>query len=477
MTELAISVGNISKTYRIWHDPAARLKAFAWETLRCIIPKKIINNSLLKRIGWEEASPFYKDFHALKDISFHVKEGEIVGIIGCNGSGKSTLLQIIAGTLQPTTGKVSTKGLVAALLELGSGFNPDFTGRENIYMNAAILGLSVDELEQKLDEILSFADLGDFVDQPVRIYSSGMVMRLAFSTQVAVNPKILIVDEALAVGDESFQCKCFRRIKQLKEEGTTILLVSHASDLVINLCDRAIMLRNGSIFVNGRPKSVITIYQKSLNDSLADCERLLEDFRKLEENEKRFSIHSSSDDANITPGKDQSFLDTTLSQSRATPYSNQGGSIFNCEILNWNGEKVNQLTHGRTYVFTYLAHFTQHATEASFGCMIKSLYGEELCGTNSNLMKIDNIHPEPDDSFEVTFTFECRLLPGIYNINAGICRLEDGKNEFASRLVDSTTFKVMPTDSLTNTGTVALIRSMQVAAVTEPPPPVESPHS
>jgi len=466
MIELAISVENISKTYRIWRNPTARLKAFAWETLQFIIPRNFSINSLCKKIGWEDPSTFYKDFHALKDISFHVKEGEIVGIIGCNGSGKSTLLQIIAGTLQPTTGKVSTKGLVAALLELGSGFNTDFTGRENIYMNAAILGLSVDELEQKLDEILSFADLGDFVDQPVRVYSSGMVMRLAFSTQVAVNPKILIVDEALAVGDESFQNKCFRRIEQLKEEGATILLVSHAPDLVINLCDRAIMLRNGSIFVNGRPKSVITIYQKSLSDRHADDARLKDDFKRLEATYHKApasGITCLSSNADTYPvGTDKSFFDPNLQKPQVTEYTDQGAKISDCEIINSEGHRVNNLLHGGTYTFRFLANFEQHAFEAAFGCMVKSLSGQELCGTNSRMTCDEEIHPSSEEEYEVRFAFQCHLLSGLYTINAGITELRNGIDEFMVRRVDSVLFRVADGPNIKSHGQVGLFQKVEV---------------
>jgi len=203
---------------------------------------------------------FYKEFWALKNINFEVKRGECVGLIGRNGAGKSTLLQIITGTLQPTSGTVEKHGRIAALLELGSGFNPEFTGRDNVYMNASILGLSKAEINAKYDEIVAFADIGDFLDRPVKTYSSGMMVRLAFSVAVQVNPDILIVDEALSVGDVRFQVKCARKFEELRGRNTTILLVSHSCSDVVRLCNQAIWLDHGAIRKIGQPKNITEEY-------------------------------------------------------------------------------------------------------------------------------------------------------------------------------------------------------------------------
>ncbi len=203
---------------------------------------------------------YFKEFWALRDVNLQVRHGETIGIIGRNGSGKSTLLQMLAGTLTPTEGSVNIQGRIAALLELGSGFNPEFTGRENIYLNAAVLGLERREIESKLDAILSFADIGEFIDQPVRNYSSGMVVRLAFAVQAQVDPQLLIVDEALAVGDARFQAKCFARLAQLKESGTAVILVSHAADQIVQHCDRAYLLEGGRQIMHGKPKDVVNHY-------------------------------------------------------------------------------------------------------------------------------------------------------------------------------------------------------------------------
>jgi lipopolysaccharide transport system ATP-binding protein len=257
--DIAISVKNVSKAYRIWRDPAARLKAPLWDMLGGVIPEKLRPKSLQERLAHHRHSRYFKDFYALKDISFEVKKGEAVGIIGRNGSGKSTLLQMIAGTLTPTSGNIQVHGRVAALLELGSGFNPDFTGRENVYLNASVLGLTRDEIDARYDQIAAFADIGDFIDQPVKTYSSGMNMRLAFAVIAHVDADILIVDEALAVGDVFFVQKCMRFIRQFQEKGT-LLLVTHDTGAVQSLCQNAVWLHHGECRGKGTSKTIAESY-------------------------------------------------------------------------------------------------------------------------------------------------------------------------------------------------------------------------
>ncbi len=258
-TETAISVTNISKAYRIWKAPAARLTS----PLLAAAGNALKSTSLSER-----AAQGYRDFQALKDISFTIKRGESFGLIGRNGSGKSTLLQIIAGTLQPTAGQVHTQGRVAALLELGSGFNPDFTGRENVYLNGAVLGLSRGEIDARFAEIAAFAAIGDFIEQPVKIYSSGMMLRLAFAVQTAVDPDILIIDEALSVGDAPFQAKCFARIRHLQDRGCTILLVSHDAGTIQTFCQQALWLDQGVARAQGSALDVCGAYKR-------DCARAM----------------------------------------------------------------------------------------------------------------------------------------------------------------------------------------------------------
>lgn len=250
---MLISAEGLGKAYRIWKDPASRLKAPLVEALRSLIPAP------LRRTA-PASSPYYHDFDALRDVTFSVRRGETLGIIGRNGSGKSTLLQIICGTLQPTYGNVEVKGRVAALLELGSGFNPEFTGRENVFLNAAILGVSRDEAAAQMDSILAFADIGEFIDQPVKTYSSGMMVRLAFAVAVSVKPDLLIVDEALSVGDVFFQQKCFDRLRELQSQGVSLLFVSHDMGAVRNLCDRCVLLNKGRVVFDGPPEEAVSRY-------------------------------------------------------------------------------------------------------------------------------------------------------------------------------------------------------------------------
>ena len=251
-----ISVQNISKVYRIWDKPAARLTSPLFETAGEVFSPA----SGTRRWLQGHARKHYRDFYALRDVGFEVRQGEAVGIIGRNGSGKSTLLQIIAGTLQPTEGKVKVTGRVAALLELGSGFNPEFTGRENVILNGTILGFTAKQMAAKFDRIAEFADIGDFIEQPVKIYSSGMMVRLAFAVQTAVDPDILIVDEALSVGDFFFQQKCFKRIAQLRERGTTILFVSHDMASVRDITTRALLLQEGRAVFFGETQHAVSLY-------------------------------------------------------------------------------------------------------------------------------------------------------------------------------------------------------------------------
>lgn len=241
--ELAIDINNLTKSYQIYSKPRDRLL------------------QMICRNGKQ----FYKEFSALSDVSFSVNRGDSVGVLGHNGAGKSTLLQIITGVLTPTSGNVTTNGRIAALLELGAGFNPDFTGKENVFMNAAILGLSTKEIKDKYDDILKFAEIGDFIDRPVKTYSSGMYVRLAFAVAVHTDPEILIVDEALAVGDIRFQMKCIQHMEALKKDGTTILFVSHSPEQVKRFCNKAIWLDGGRLIKQGPVSKICDLYKDHMS--------------------------------------------------------------------------------------------------------------------------------------------------------------------------------------------------------------------
>lgn len=251
-SEIAIRVQNLGKCYHLYDRPQDRLK-------QSIFPR-------LQRLVGHPYKNYFREFWALKDVSFEVRKGETLGIIGRNGSGKSTLLQVICGTLTPTSGNVETHGRVAALLELGAGFNTEFTGRENILLNASILGISRNQIEAQFDAIVDFSELGEFIDQPVKTYSSGMYVRLAFAIAIHVAPTILIVDEALAVGDARFQAKCMKRIKEIQQSGATILFVSHDVSTVRTLCERAIWLDQGRLRMAGDVFPVTGHYMEYLFD-------------------------------------------------------------------------------------------------------------------------------------------------------------------------------------------------------------------
>lgn len=253
-SNFAIKVENLSKSYQIYEKPHDRLK-------QSILPK------LIQLFG-KGTKQYFREFSALKNVTFEVKRGETVGIIGRNGSGKSTLLQMICGTLNPTQGNIQVNGRVAALLELGAGFNPEFTGRENIFTNGALLGLSKDGIEKKFDAILAFADIGLFIDQPVKTYSSGMFVRLAFAIAANLEPDVLIIDEALAVGDMAFQAKCMARIRALMDRGTTVLFVSHDLGSVRNICQRVLWIKGGRQIAFGDPKTIVDSYVREMNEEL-----------------------------------------------------------------------------------------------------------------------------------------------------------------------------------------------------------------
>ncbi len=259
-SDIAIKVENLSKCYQIYDAPRDRLKQF-------VLP------GLCRALGIQSA-PYFKEFWALKDVSFEIKKGETVGIVGRNGSGKSTLLQMICGTLNPTSGSIKTNGRIAALLELGSGFNPDFTGRENIYLNASVLGLSKQEIDARFDEIEKFADIGDFISQPVKTYSSGMTVRLAFAVIAHVDANILVVDEALSVGDAFFTQKCMRFLRTFMQTGT-VLFVSHDTGAIVNLCSKAVLLNGGQVAKTGSPKEITESYLAALYEANQDVNGIL----------------------------------------------------------------------------------------------------------------------------------------------------------------------------------------------------------
>jgi lipopolysaccharide transport system ATP-binding protein len=320
---LAISVTNLSKRYEVYDAPRDRLKQF-------VLPR-------MARFSGQAPKQFFREFWALKDISFEVKKGEAVGIVGRNGSGKSTLLQIITGTLSPTSGSVSTQGRIAALLELGSGFNPDFSGKENVYLNGALLGFTRDQIDEKFDAIAAFADIGGHLNQPVKTYSSGMMLRLAFAVQVQVEPEILIIDEALAVGDALFQKRCFQRIEKLVSDGTTLLFVSHDQESVRTLTNRALLLNKGKAAAWGISSEVVLEYRKLLHDEEAAYFSSLT--KELTERAKQVSVSSVSGDvAASLPDRTDPITVPSTEGTRSERLSFGDGEVKIIQIETLNGE-------------------------------------------------------------------------------------------------------------------------------------------
>ena len=371
---VAVRVQNLSKCYQIYDQPRDRLKQF-------VAPR-------LQRMAGLTPKQYFREFWALKDVSFEVNKGETVGIVGRNGSGKSTLLQLICGTLSPTHGSVQTNGRIAALLALGSGFNPQFTGIENVYTNAAVLGLKKDEVDERFDSIAAFADIGRFIEQPVKTYSSGMAVRLAFAVAINVNPKILIVDEALSVGDELFRRKCFSRIRAIRDGGATILFVSHSGGTIVDLCDRAILLESGEKLAVGIPKQIVGRYQKLLY-APADKREIIKE-QILQSNQLTLSPRGANKDLSQEHyeshehGQDlhESF-DPTLKPTSTIEYESHGALIESPIVWNLAGEQVNLLTRGRTYRYTFMVRFSKRATNVRFGLLIKTVSGLELGGGTS----------------------------------------------------------------------------------------------
>ena len=322
--ETLIEASGLTKAYRIWENPSARLTVPVLEAAGGIFPK----GSALHRAVAKRASAKYRDFYALRDVGFSIRRGEATGIIGRNGSGKSTLLQLIAGTLMPTSGSVSVSGRVSALLELGSGFNPDFTGRENVFLNGAIYGFTRPEMASRMAEIADFADIGDFIDQPVKTYSSGMMMRLAFAVAVNVQPDVLIIDEALAVGDVFFSQKCFQRIREIVHRGATLIFVSHDMGAVQSLCDRALLLNRGSLVFDGAPEDCVSRYF-NLHIPAAKAGEAAPGTHPSVDPAARKSIR----DSDILPAAKSRHGDRTLEIAAAAVFDGQGAATWDFEMM------------------------------------------------------------------------------------------------------------------------------------------------
>ena len=376
--------------------------------------------------------PGHKSRHTLhwvlQDINFIIQPGEAVGIIGINGAGKSTLLKMITGTTQPTTGSVQITGRVAALLELGMGFHPDFTGRQNVCMAGQLLGYNVEEITSLMPEIEAFAEIGDYIDQPVRVYSSGMQMRLAFSVATAHRPDILIVDEALSVGDAAFQRKCFRRIESYCAEGTTLLFVSHDTETMKKICDTVIFLKDGLMEQYGPAKSVCDAYEKILFGG--------------------GKINASG--AEALPEK--ALLDPALQTGCTESYGDERARIEKVWLEDNGSQLINVIPAGTGFFINYLVRFDADVVDPVFAMMIKTREGIAVYGTDTLYLKSKKHRFSAGAQIRVSFQLENNLVPGIYYLNCGVRDDSGEKPVFMNRLVDVAIFRVTHVDEA-STGT------------------------
>jgi lipopolysaccharide transport system ATP-binding protein len=401
-SEIAITVENLSKCYQIYSQPHDRLK-------QSIYPR-------LQRLVGKQPKQYFREFLALNDVSFEIKKGETVGIIGRNGSGKSTLLQMICGTLNPTSGSIQTNGRIAALLELGSGFNPEFTGRENVYMNAAVLGLSKEETDARFDDIAAFADIGDFIEQPVKIYSSGMMVRLAFAVQAQVSPNILIVDEALSVGDAKFQAKCFGQLKKLKDGGTSILLVTHSSEQIVTHCSSALLLESGKVLEAGQPRSVVNRYMDLL-------------FGKEKKSLEPISLLAATTSVNEVTNPEASLSyteDVFATRPGYNPHEYRWGDgsavILDFELLADGESYPSAITTGQNVILAVSVKFLSNMVRPILGITIKTKEGVTVYGVNTETLDIDEFKSlgQHGQAAYARASFCCRLAPGDYFVSLGI---------------------------------------------------------
>ena len=406
MTDIAISVQNLSKCYQIYDNPRDRLKQF-------VLPR-------LNRFAGNQQKQFFREFWALKDVSFEIKKGETVGIIGRNGSGKSTLLQLICGTLNPTTGSVQTNGRIAALLELGSGFNPEFTGRENVYMNAAILGLNQQEIDMRFDNIAAFADIGSFIEQPVKTYSSGMYLRLAFAVNIISEPEIMIVDEALAVGDMNFQAKCMTALTRIQNRGATVLFVSHDISALKGLCSRGVYLDNGAVQKIGHAGEVAELYVRRMreeaNAEFATTNPLKVAKIETEHPSKAQESSNIQELSNIQDFKISAAFEKKVTHFR---YGDGGAKITFAELLDEDLQPIHEVRFNQSILVRI---YFETSIEAEVSCNYYVMDDKKtlILGANLRLLGEPLIHLKKGGRYVVTYRTRLPLQEGNYSIQLQI---------------------------------------------------------
>ena len=411
----AIEVKNLSKVYKLYNKPIDRLK----ESI-----------SITRK-------NYHKDFYALNDINFSVDKGESFGIIGVNGSGKSTLLKIITGVLSKTSGDILVNGKIAALLELGAGFNMEYTGIENIYMNGTMMGFSKKEMDEKLDRIIEFADIGDFINMPVKTYSSGMFVRLAFALSIAVDPEILIVDEALSVGDVFFQTKCYKRMDELKQRGTTIIMVTHDLGAVIKYCDRTMVLNGGAQIAVGTPHEMVDLYKKILAGQEpvnlgidGNGEKVINDSETYDSIVKNY--------LNDKPLKDSMSINP-----HADIYGDMKAEFIDFGILDEKGNPATVIVKSENFTIKEIIRMNEDIKDPIFTWTIKDKRGTDLTGTNTMLEKIDTGFGEKGRIYDVSFTQKMRLQGGEYLLSMSCTSFEGDELKVHHRMYDVISLTVL----------------------------------
>ena len=416
---IALRVEGVSKQYRIYDRPGDRLT-------------ESLTRGRLKR---------HRAFWALSNISFALEQGTTTGIIGPNGCGKSTLLQIIAGTLTPTHGRVWHAGRVAALLELGAGFNPEFTGLENIYMTSSLQGFSRDETAARIPQIERFAEIGDFIRQPVKTYSSGMYVRLAFAAAISVDPQILIIDEALSVGDAVFQHRCLRRIREMQERGTTILFVSHDPAAIRALCARAILLNAGRLEADGAPPDVLNRYQKLIMSRTEAYEATESD----EEADNDITLLADAPRAPLT---------------YAYRHGDGSAEILSVELLDAMRRTVELIESGERVMVRVRARIHRDMEEPVCGFLIRNRHGIHIYGTNTEIQKALFGPTRRGEVIEATFAFDCWLAPDTYSVTVAVHSIGGISHDWLDNAVYFRVISAMPVEGVANLNASATTRQI-----------------
>ena len=409
--DIAIKINDVSKLYKLYDKPTDRLK---------------------ESLGLTKAKN-YKEHYALRNVSFEVERGECVGIIGTNGAGKSTILKIITGVLNPTAGEVQINGRISALLELGAGFNMEYTGIENVYLNGTMIGFSREEIDAKLQDILDFADIGDFVNQPVKTYSSGMFVRLAFAVAINIDPEILIVDEALSVGDVFFQAKCYKKFEEFKKQGKTILFVSHDLSSIEKYCDRAILLDHGKNIASGVPIDIINKYKKIMTGMTVE---------EMEEHDKNREEDPQKLEEKILSSEEK-WRDSLIINPNIDEYGDMAAKIIDIGVFDADENITTTLIKGDRFTLRTKIEFYEDIADPIFTYTFKTIKGQDITGSNTLLEKVGVEVAHKGEVYVASFNQEMNLQGGEYLLSMSCTSYVDGELVAHDRMYDALNITVV----------------------------------